>query len=182
MPIETSLMNNSKTSFGLAGDIEICEQDKEGLENIITNYCIGAQKHQKDLSCSGGFGMMSWDASSLPIRGDGSIDCIISDLPFGVKCMSAKRLQTFLPLLFSECARVLRKSGRMTLLCGSSYKHALDALSVQTYADKTYHGKPNDKIYEDEIEEGKTVQCLFQVDSIFPVNIGGLAGWIILTK
>lgn len=167
VPIEASLLNNSsKSSFGIGGDIAIGGKGSEGLESIITNYCKKAQKYQRDKACSGGFDIMAWDASSIPLR-DGCVDCIISDLPFGVKCMSSTRLQTFLPLLFSECARVLCTSGTMTLLCGASYKYVLDALSVQQ---------------SDEEDLSSSSKRLFRVESVFPVNIGGLSGWIIRAK
>ena len=168
VPIEASLLNNSsKSSFGIGGDIAIGGKGAEGFETIITNYCNKAQKYRRDQSCSGGCDVMAWDASCIPLR-DCCVDCIISDLPFGVKCMSSTRLQTFLPLLFSECARVLRTSGTMTLLCGASYKYVLDALSAQQQSDK----------------EGLSSisKQLFRVDSIFPVNIGGLSGWIIQAR
>ena len=80
--------------------------------------------------------------------------------------MSAAKLQSFLPLLFSECARLLRKTtGRMTLLCGASYKHTIDAILQQgSYDDNNGFTK------------------LFDIKSVFPVNIGGLTGWIIQAK
>jgi len=60
----------------------------------------------------------AWDAALLPLC-DRSVDTVVSDLPFGVKCLTAAKLQKLLPLAFRECARVLRPgTGRMVLLCG----------------------------------------------------------------
>ncbi len=162
IPVEASLLNCQMTCYGIGGDIAIFNGgDNQGLDRIITNYIKRARNYQVNQSCSGGNDLLSWDASSIPVR-ESTIDCIISDLPFGQKCMSSKKLQTFLPLLFSECARILRKkTGRMTLLCGSSYKYVLDAISQQRN------------------ENDSNTDLLFEVTSIFPVNIGGLSGWIV---
>ena len=172
IPVEASLLGKNKTCYGLGGDIAICGSGGDdgsngndiinggGLCNVVADYYKRVRDHQKLLSCTGGCDVMSWDASSIPIR-DSTIDCIISDLPFGVRCMSASKLQMFLPLLFSECARLLRKrTGRMTLLCGASYRYALDAILQQGSYDDGY-------------------TKLFDIKSVFPVNIGGLTGWII---
>lgn len=51
----------------------------------------------------------------------------------------------------------------MTLLCGSSYKYVLDAISQQR----------NDN------DSNNDTDFLFQITSVFPVNIGCLSGWIV---
>jgi hypothetical protein len=164
IPVEASFLGNVMTCFGLGGDIAISKSGGggENFSSMIVNYFKQARDCQRDQLCGkGGSDVLSWDATSIPIR-DSVIDCIISDLPFGLKCMSAKTLNSFLPLLFSECARLLRrKSGRMTLLCGSSYKSVLDAIMHQT------------------IHNGGDLKNFFVITSIFPVNIGGISAWII---
>lgn len=127
-----------------------------GLDHIATAYSKLARDYQKENDYIGVSDLISWDASLLPIR-DGSVDVIMSDLPFGVKCLSSKKLKLLLPLLFAECGRCLRPGGRMTLLCGS-FLGILEALQ--------------------ELSENGT--SMFESpSSIIPVNIGGLSAWIL---
>mmetsp|Transcript_5573 Transcript_5573/g.6259 ORF Transcript_5573/g.6259 Transcript_5573/m.6259 type:complete len:640 (-) Transcript_5573:140-2059(-) len=163
IPVEASLLGKSQTCFGLGGDIAL---SRDGcLDDVAEDYCKRARKHQMNKKCSGSCDMVCWDASSLPIR-DSLVDCVISDLPFGVKCMSATKLKSFLPLLFSECARVLKQNtGRMTLLCGASFKTVLDAIEKQRNNDF--------------VQERDGTNELFRIVAVFPTNIGGLAAWII---
>ena len=146
-----------KRSFALGGDLALSGDG--GLDHIAFSYCKNARDYQNVDGHSGSLDLASWDAALLPLR-DMSADCIISDLPFGVRCMSSNKLKAFLPLLFSECARVLRPiSGRMALLCGS-YQGILEALQQGDEGLPTFE-KPT---------------------SIIPVNIGGLSAWVILVK
>ena len=74
------------------------------------------------------------------------------------RCLSKGKLDAFLPLLFSECSRVLRPStGRLVLLCGH-YQTILNALEASTC--KGYYQIPP--------------------RAIMPVNIGGLSAWILI--
>ncbi len=132
----------------------------DDFTTIASEYSKAARCYQKDTDCIGGFDLISWDACVLPLR-DGSVDVIISDLPFGVKCLSSNKLKAFLPLLFAECGRCLRKSsGRMVLLCGS-FTGILEALQELSTSGKNMFENPS---------------------TIMPVNVGGLSAWIILVS
>ncbi|KAH9577474.1 putative RNA methylase domain [Trypanosoma melophagium] len=48
-----------------------------------------------------------WDATKLPLR-DNSVDCVISDLPFGRRCGSHKANTKLYPMMLRESYRVLR--------------------------------------------------------------------------
>jgi len=168
-----------RDTFAIGGDLALAAglDGSPGLEHIVHRYLRAARRelvHRNQNAASnvgvGAAEIQAWDASLLPIR-DSTIDCIISDLPFGQKCMSTKKLQAFLPLLISECARCLRPgTGRMTLLCGS-YQGVLEAISLSTVTRKSFHG------------ECQAEECFFDVPtSIIPVNIGGFAAWIIQIK
>jgi Predicted N6-adenine-specific DNA methylase len=128
----------------------------DGFNDIVTDYHKRAKDLRSAHGIAGASSALAWDAAMLPIR-ENSVDCILSDLPFGVRCMSSKKLHSFLPLLFGECARCLRmKTGKMTILCGS-YQVVLDGLN-QINMDNDLFESPT---------------------SIIPVNIGGLSAWII---
>ena len=110
--------------------------------------------------------MLVWDATQLPIRSE-SIDVIVSDLPFGQLCMSAVKLDAFLPLAVAEMARVLRPStGRMVLLCGSY----IAVLRCLIYANECLISNPNELIWE--------LPCM----AVFPVNIGGNLAWVVQVR
>ena len=139
--------------FALGGDIAMCCDS--GLDNMASSYCKDVRKYQLEKNWSGAADVMSWNSSLIPLR-DGCSDHIISDLPFGVRCMSAAKLKSFLPLLFSECARILCKGGKMTMLCG--------AFNVILAG----------------IKDANSEAILFDnPTAIFPVNIGGLQAWVI---
>ena len=80
---------------------------------------------------------------------------VISDLPFGKRCLSSKELSNFLPLFLNECARILKKGGKALLLCGAIHG-ILDALLICSIESDLF-GHPS---------------------SIFPVNVGGISAWI----
>ena len=139
--------------FALGGDVAMCCD--HGLGNIASSYFRDVLKYQLEKNWSGAADVLSWNASLIPVR-DGCVDCIISDLPFGVRCMSAAKLKSFLPLFFSECARILYKGGKMTILCG-----AVNVI-LEGIKDADYEA------------------TLFDTPSaIFPVNIGGLQAWVL---
>ena len=161
IPVEASYLSHDSTCFGIGGDIAI-RKNNGNFDEIVSDY-IKRSRGQRDLSNSGGSDMVSWDASILPIR-ESVVDCIISDLPFGVRCMSTAKLSNFLPLLFSECARVLcRGVGKMVLLCGNYHcvLDAIDSLNRHEDCSPPFHMPPR---------------------AIFPVNIGGLTAWIIIVN
>jgi hypothetical protein len=98
--------------------------------------------------------LAAWDAAHLPIR-TSSVDAVVSDLPFGQKCLSANALNQLLPLIFLECARVLVPGqGRMVLLSGST-----------TATTKAL----------DECQSYWVQPC----SMVTPVTIGGLLAWIV---
>jgi hypothetical protein len=102
--------------------------------------------------------LAAWDAAHLPLR-TGSVDVVVSDLPFGKQCLSVNALAVLLPLVVSEMARVLAPSSssspsRIVILCGS-YELLLQSLE----ATPSYWCVP----------------CR----AIFPVSIGGLLAWIV---
>ena len=100
--------------------------------------------------------LVAWDATMLPVRAS-SIDCVISDLPFGQQCLSLSSLNQILPLIFSECARVLQPGrGRMILLCGGGPKNIFSCINRLS---GEYFKRP--------------------ASSVLPVSVGGLLAWII---
>ena len=131
----------------------------DGFDSIVRYYYERAEEWRCNKGIAGVSSLLSWDATLLPIRGN-SIDVIISDLPFGVRCMSSKKLKSFLPLLLAECARCLRaKTGKLTLLCGS-YQTVFEGLN-----------------------QVNTEYPLFEnPQSLIPINIGGLSAWIVQVK
>jgi len=157
IPVEASLSRAS--CVGIGGDVALKVQD---FAVIAAKYLSSSQELTSRNGTAGASDFAAWDAALLPLRG-GSVDCIISDIPFGSKCLSAKRLSRFLPLLLSECARVLRPAtGRCLLLCGpGSYQSVVD--SIETL--KTPSG---------------TGAFQLPCTSIFPTNIGGLVAWIVI--
>ncbi|KAG8444192.1 hypothetical protein GDO86_009395 [Hymenochirus boettgeri] len=60
----------------------------------------------------------------LPIV-SGSIDAVISDIPFGRKFMSTKNMKELLPAILREMERVLRVGGVIVLLLSQSLYHHL---------------------------------------------------------
>lgn len=153
IPVEASM----RGCYGLGGDLVTLD---ESIQSILLDYHKRANDLRWIRGIVGVASALAWDAALLPIRGN-SVDCIISDLPFGVRCMSSKKLHSFLPLLFAECARCLRtKTGKMTLLCGS-YQVVLESLDRIHSEDHRLFERPT---------------------SIIPINIGGLTAWIILLK
>jgi len=120
------------------------------LGSLISDYSYKARSFFKKIK--GSSDMILWDASLSPLK-DNCVDIIVCDMPFGQKCMSSNVLRQFTPLLACEMARIMRSGGRAILL-GGSFSITTDALhSVGTN--------------------------VFQIKSIFPVNIGGLLAYII---
>ena len=123
IPVEAAL--NNIPCVGMGGDVAL---RIDSFARLVTKYLKGVKNVPKT---AGSANFATWDAALLPIR-DGTIDCIISDLPFGSKCLSSSKLQRFLPLLISECARILRPGGRIVFLCGAgSYKNIKDIIAIQ---------------------------------------------------
>lgn len=160
LPVEAAL--GSVPCVGLGGDVAL---RNDYFARLATKYLKGVQQitTSKSSSGSGAVNFTAWDAALLPIR-NGSVDCIISDLPFGSKCLSSSKLQRFLPLLISECARVLRpESGRIVFLCGAgSYQNIIDIIGSQ----KSTSGTPS----------------FHSPCAVFPANIGGFIAWVVIVE
>jgi len=58
-----------------------------------------------------------WDATSLPLR-DGSVDRLVSNLPFGEQIGTHEDNALLYPRLFPEMERVVRPGGRLVILSG----------------------------------------------------------------
>lgn len=160
LPVEAAL--GSVPCVGLGGDVAL---QNDNFACLVTKYLKGVQQilSSKSSAGSGAVNFTAWDAALLPIR-NGSVDCIISDLPFGSKCLSSSKLQRFLPLLISECARVLRPgSGRIVFLCGAgSYQNIIDIIGGQ----KSISGTPSFRS-----------PC-----AVLPANIGGFIAWVVIVE
>jgi len=159
IPVEAAL--SIVSCVGLGGDIAL---RNDAFARLATKYLKGVQRMvSKSSAGSGAVNFATWDAALLPMR-DGAVDCIISDLPFGMKCLSSSKLQRLLPLLISECARVLHPgSGRVVFLCGAgSFQNINDVIESQ----KTTSGTPSFR----------------SPSAVFPVNIGGFIAWVIVVE
>ena len=143
IPVEAGLAN--KSIVGIGGDV-VSE-----LEPLISHYTFKSRMFNK--MGKGSSEMLLWDATISPLR-NGCVDIIVSDLPFGQKCMDTNKLRQFCPLLIAEMARILRPGGRAILLAGA-LQNTLDAL--YTVGNNVF--KP----------------C----KSIFPVNVGGLLAYVV---
>ena len=66
--------------------------------------------------------VLSWDVYHLPLR-TASIDCLVTDLPFGKKIGSRERNLFLYPKALSEMARVCRLNGKAVLL--TQHKQAM---------------------------------------------------------
>jgi len=143
IPVEAGLDGRGIVAIG--GEIV------SDLSHITRDYMLQARRLGQTIC--GSSSMIQWDATLLCVR-ESCVDIFICDLPFGQKCMSANKLNMFLPLLVSEMARVLRPGGKAVLLGGSFDKTVEAISSAGPDVFKPCH-------------------------SIFPVNIGGLSAWVI---
>ena len=129
----------------IGGDV-----DGEKLQPHMSTYAKRMREFHKQSA-----DMMVWDAALLPLR-DQFVDVVISDLPFGQKCLSSHEVNQLLTPVVSELARVVVKTtGRLVLLCGA-FTPVLDALLANNLFDSP--------------------------SSIVPVNVGGFAAWIIIVS
>ncbi|KAF1315104.1 Thump domain-containing protein 3 isoform x1, partial [Globisporangium splendens] len=92
--------------------------------------------------------IMQWDATALPLRSK-SIDKVIVDMPFGVRCGNHRINNKIYPKLMKELIRVLRDGGRAVIL----------VMSKKLFLSSFQH-------------------LPFRVAQVHEVNIGGLAGGI----
>ena len=144
-------INISSRAIGLGGDLVLDHPQIASAANGLASAKNNSA--QSSSSSKTACYLAAWDAAHLPIR-RAAIDVIVSDLPFGQQCLSAKAVSDLLPLIVSEMARVLRPHGRMVLLCGS-HESVLQALT-----DTSSHWK---------------LPCT----ALVPVTIGGLLAWVV---
>ncbi|KAL7471251.1 hypothetical protein ACHAXS_011558 [Conticribra weissflogii] len=140
--------------------------------------------HKKSNKSSQVADLAGWDATLLPLR-DSFVDVIISDIPFGQKCLSTNLLSVFLPSLLYQCARVLVHNGKMVLLCGNfeTILNSLNNLNGRSrYMSEKQLDSEEDGGHGRGYSEGKDSVFELPCDSVFPVNIGGLIAWIIVVR
>nr|XP_046239778.1 THUMP domain-containing protein 3 [Scatophagus argus] len=110
IPLEGAIEFNS--SFYVAGD-----NYDMAVNRTLNNICH-IQKRRADKGSASGLPIdtVRWDVCSLPIR-TGSVDIIITDMPFGKRMGSKKKNWDLYPSCLREMARVCRPgSGKAVLL------------------------------------------------------------------
>lgn len=134
--------------------------------------------HKKSNKSSLVADILGWDATILPLR-DSFVDVIISDIPFGQKCLSTNLLSVFLPSLLYQCARILVPHGKMVLLCGNfeTILNALENLNGRSRYLSEKHERSDGGDQSGAGSEGKEFVFELPCDSVFPANIGGLVAW-----
>jgi len=123
-----------------------------GIMEHANGYTVGSGNSNRSSSL-----LVAWDAAQLPMR-TSCVDVAVSDLPFGQQCLSVNALNQLLPLIFLECARVLRpNTGRMIMLAGGS---PIAVVANMEKLSGKYWKKP--------------------IPRVSPVSIGGILAWIIV--
>ncbi len=170
IPIETTMMiqQQQQRVFAIGGDLAL---NNPTFHQVTVDYLrrtrstTGTNKETYLTPDHAVPDLLAWDATHLPIR-TAAIDVVVTDLPFGQFCMSAVKLDAFLPLLMAEMARVVRPSGRMVLLCGSY----IGILRSLIYANECLASNSQELIWE--------LPCT----AVFPVNIGGNLAWVVQVR
>jgi hypothetical protein len=140
IPLEVDQYLKIKRCIGIGGDLVLSNPTFAKVAKSYTSNQL----------------LLAWDAAYMPL-GTSAVDAIVSDLPFGQKCLSMSSLNQLLPLVFFECARVLRPhSGRMILLCGGT-PHVL--VTTLNRLSGAYWKRP--------------------IRRISPVNVGGILAWVV---
>lgn len=124
MPIEGAICCKNRAFFIgtdlFAPALRRCELNKEHLDGLIEKLDL------KPLNLD--FGLM--DATDLPFR-DGSIDSVVTDLPFGKRIkevMLGTNMRELYVSSLKELSRVTRKWGVFLCADKRSMKHAIDTL------------------------------------------------------
>jgi len=170
------LRSSIKSHYSLGGELS------ESLFSQFVPQFI--ECHKKSNKSSRVADLLGWDATILPLR-DSFVDVIISDIPFGQKCLSTNLLSVFLPSLLYQCARVLVPNGKMVLLCGNfeTLLNALDNLNNRSrYLSEKHAGREDDGGRSGSDLEGMESVFELPCDSVFPANIGGLVAWVIVVR
>lgn len=152
----------------MGGDLELKESLRQKAAEYEKQTCQWLTRQGRALhshAC-----LCAWDASTLPLE-TGTVDAIVSDLPFGRSCLSSDLLSKLMPLLLESWARVLKPStGRMTLLCGNP-QVLLDAMHLA-----------NQKVLQQDDVYSSLLLWELPVSTVRPVNIGGHVAWILVVS
>lgn len=70
---------------------------------------VGGAKVVPHVGCP--FSVLRCNAMRIPVRG-GTVECIVSDMPFGVRCGSHRANARLYPRFLRECHRLLRSAGK----------------------------------------------------------------------
>ncbi|KRZ39037.1 Histone H2A.V [Trichinella pseudospiralis] len=114
-------------SILLAGDSN-CRALKR-CEMNVKNFLTIQQTNSAIIS------IQRWNATKLPLT-TASIDCIVTDLPYGRRSGSVRSNQTLYPALLSEFARVLKiGTGRACLVTNDKSTLTRSCMKVSNYFD-----------------------------------------------
>ncbi|XP_019360228.1 PREDICTED: THUMP domain-containing protein 3 [Gavialis gangeticus] len=139
--------------FHIAGD-----NNPQAMKRIASNICSLLKKNQnQESSTSWGVSLdtVQWDICNLPLR-TGSVDVIVTDMPFGKRIGSKKKNWDLYPACLKEMSRICRPGTGRAVLLTQDKKCFAKALS----------------------EMG----CLWQKGPTVWVNVGGLHAAVYLLK
>ncbi|KAG7387105.1 hypothetical protein PHYPSEUDO_014759 [Phytophthora pseudosyringae] len=107
--------------YALGGELDALPSGKAG-QNALT------RPRSADIA--------RWDSTRLPLR-DHSVDRVMIDMPFGVRCGNHRQNNKMYPKIFKELLRVLRPDGRAVLLVMSKklFKGAIQDLPFRVVAE-----------------------------------------------
>ncbi len=150
-------LDKCKHFISIGGDLILNNSNYTEVSGMMEGFI---RRKNNDESCKDRLTssslLVAWDAAHLPMR-TGSVDAVVSDLPFGQQCLSASAVSQLLPLVFLECARVLTLgTGRMVVLAGGS---PTTLISLIRELSGKYWKKP--------------------ISRVSPVTIGGILAWIV---
>ncbi|CEG36576.1 thump domain-containing protein 3 isoform x1 [Plasmopara halstedii] len=120
LPICAADFTNDKI-FALGGEIDELPSRKAGLNALTRPRFVDIAR---------------WDSTRLPLRSD-SIDRIMIDMPFGLRCGTQRQNNKIYPKIFRELFRILRSDGRAVLLVMSKklFKGAVKDLPFRIVAE-----------------------------------------------
>jgi len=100
---------------GPAGHLLGADHDRRWIQATGRNLELARERIDRTDSAATPITLWRGDARHLPLR-DGSVDRIVSNLPFGKRVGSHRHNLTLYPDVLREYARVLTRSGRAVLL------------------------------------------------------------------